>query len=138
MRPPLKRFVVGLFVAAATTVASQGAAAPADAYCVGELAAGTYQNVIVPQGGSCTTGEGAILVKGDVRVLEGATFTSLPPSELVVRGSVLGHAQSMIEMEGQTIQSDVRSHKGSLTLRENTIGGDVESLKGTQLGVYSV
>lgn len=122
--------VVAMFIAVP-------AASAAETYCVGVLAPGTYQSVVVPQGGSCTT-SGPTTVKGDVQVLEDASFTSVnPPSVLIVRGSVRGRAGSQINIDSATLGS-VDVHRGGLILSNSTVEGNIQSHDGTSAFINGV
>ena len=131
MTSTVKRCVVTGVALMLFGLAPQTAAA-ANTYCDGVLPAGTYKNVVVPQGAACVTGAGPILIEGHVFVLEEASFTAHPPSVLVVTGNVHGRLLSMIDINGQTVDGHIRSQRGGLLIQDSLLGGNVDSHEGTR------
>ena len=105
--------LVAALVLGVTGVA--GAASPVTA-CTGELAAGTYQRVVVPEGAACLS-EGPVTIAGGLYIEPGATFVLGSEENPVDTGTISGgvHATNpaSVQIHFTTINGGVDVHGGS-------------------------
>ena len=102
--------------------------------CAGTLASGTYKNVLVPTGQSCTIGLGVIVLK-NVTVSSGA---SLDDTGAAVVNDVLATGASSVSITGGAVNHDVHlaGTSGAATVSNSTIGDNL--VIGSGAGVVTV
>ncbi len=117
---PVAVFAAGLALAGSPASAQQ------NVNCTGTLAAGTYNNVNVPQNASCTL-NGGVTVQGNVTVGAGA---SLSTAVATIHGNILSNnAASVVlglagaEMIGMSV--NLVGTTGQALVLNDTIGGNV-------------
>ena len=130
--------------------------------CVGVLAPGTYDDIVVESGNSCTFvefGPLTITVNGDIEVEEGASLLAAGfAGSVTVNGSIESEGAAGIVLSGISVGGDVEIDDstglaqvgstaigGSLTMENNsgdavraffnTISGDVEIEENTPTGI---
>jgi hypothetical protein len=116
----LKTLVRALAAATLGSALLVGVAGPAGANpstsCSGELAPGTYQRVVVPDGEVCLS-EGPVTIRGGLFVGEGATFVLGSEENPVPTGTISGgvHATNAasVQIHFTTINGGVDIHGGS-------------------------
>jgi hypothetical protein len=99
----------------AVTSGVAGAASPSTT-CNGVLAPGTYQRVVVPEGGTCLS-DGPVTIRGGLFVGPGATFVLGSEENPVPTGTITGgvHATdpASVQIHFTTINGGVDIHGGS-------------------------
>ena len=116
----MKRFGLllglGALVATAFVVAAGPAGAASATTCNGELAAGTYQRVVVPAGGVCL-GEGPVTIRAGLFVEEGATLVlgseENPVHTATISGGVHSANAMSVQIHFSTINGGIDLHGGS-------------------------
>ncbi len=124
--------------------------------CTGSLAAGSYTNLSVPQGASCTLGRGTtVTVSGNVTVAPGATLaifgatvngnvtmasgTTLETGfGATVNGNVLSQDANLIEIgEGSRFGANLSlvGTTGSIEITNSIIGGNLTIAETTGLSI---
>jgi hypothetical protein len=106
---------------------------PSDQECVGFLPSGTYQNVFVPPGQSCTMF--FTTVRGNLKVLEGS---SLNATGNTVQGSVQADKSSFVRFERGFVGGSIQVKELARTelfpfafvdIRDNTVMGNIQIQK---------
>jgi hypothetical protein len=113
----LIRLLCGAALIGALAVTVPGVAGAASATtCTGELAAGTYQKVIVPEGAACLS-NGPVIIRGGLFIEAGATFVLGSEENPVDTGTISGgvHATdaASVQIHFTTINGGVDVHGGS-------------------------
>jgi hypothetical protein len=113
----LIRLLCGAALVGALAVTVPGVAGAASATtCTGELAAGTYQKVIVPEGAACLS-NGPVIIRGGLFIEAGATFVLGSEENPVNTGTISGgvHATdaASVQIHFTTINGAVDVHGGS-------------------------
>jgi hypothetical protein len=113
----LIRLLCGAALIGALAVTVPGVAGAASATtCTGELAAGTYQKVIVPEGAACLS-NGPVIIRGGLFIEAGATFVLGSEENSVDTGTISGgvHATdaASVQIHFTTINGGVDVHGGS-------------------------
>jgi hypothetical protein len=106
----------GALVATAVVVAAAPAGAASATTCNGELAAGTYQRVVVPAGGVCLS-EGPVTIRAGLWVQEGATLVlgseENPVHTATISGGVHSTNAMSVQIHFSTINGGIDLHGGS-------------------------
>jgi hypothetical protein len=126
----MKSFIRGLVAGTLGTLLllslpAAAGAAPKGTACTGELAAGTYQKVIVPDGATCLSA-GPVTIRGGLTIGAGATF-------------VLGDEENPVKTG--TISGGVRAiNPASVQIHFTTINGglDVQGGSGPSGGPFDI
>jgi hypothetical protein len=113
----LIRLLCGAALVGALAVTVPGVAGAGSATtCTGELAAGTYQKVIVPEGATCLS-NGPVIIRGGLFIEAGATFVLGSEENPVDTGTISGgvHATdaASVQIHFTTINGGVDVHGGS-------------------------
>ena len=91
-------------------------AVPSITNCDGELASGTYQRVVVPDGAVCLS-EGPVTVRGGLFIGSGATFVlgseESPGSTGTISGGVHATDPASVQIHFATINGGIDIHGGS-------------------------
>ena len=145
----MRKFISGLIAVTALSQIVLGAASPAqaqvDVTCTGALANTVVQNVVVPQGATCTLTD--MTVRGNVEVKELARLTTRRGSingDVIVEsggiarlnrgninGGIIGNGARLVNISGTTIAKDVVVNESvSLVIAAGARVGSVEVLKG--------
>jgi hypothetical protein len=117
MRKVTAMFGLLAVVGALSATAFAGAAgAAATTTCTGELAAGTYQRLVVPDGAACFS-EGPITVRGGLQIGAGATFVlgseESPGSTGTINGGVHATDPASVQIHFATINGGIAISGGS-------------------------
>jgi hypothetical protein len=139
----------GLLIAGALATAALMAGAPTALAghhgfaCTGTLESGKYHKLVVPAGATCDGTEANIVVRGGVRVGEGATFI-LGNEELGadtgrIRGGVRADSPASLQLHFAHVNGGVRMHGGNgffSTVEDNVIhgGATIKGYSGFWLG----
>jgi len=112
---------VGLAISVSSAHAQQ------NVNCTGTLAAGTYDNVIVPKNASCTLNS-SVAIQGNVMVAAGGSLTT---AFAVINGNVLSHDAAVISLglAGTTeigMNVTLLGTTGEALILNNNIGGNVQ------------
>ena len=91
--------------------------------CTGTLVAGTYKNVAVPSGQSCTMGAG-VIIANNLTVSSGASLTDTGAS---IGQNVHATGAASVTISGGTVLNDVRvgGTSGAVSITNTTIGDDL-------------
>jgi hypothetical protein len=115
MTAAIRGFVLTAIAATGLVLAATTSAA-APTTCNGELAAGTYTRVVVPDGATCLS-EGHVTINGGLTVGAGATFLlgseETPDATSVINGGVRATNPQNLQIHFTTISGGIESHGGS-------------------------
>lgn len=111
-----------LLIGSLTAAAQSAQASPNSSFtCNGDLASGTYGNVVVPQG--CTVPDGAhVTVLHNISVAAGAAFDASTHSTLAVHGNVSGGPGSFVALgctEAHPCDDEAPGNIGDVTIDGN-------------------
>jgi hypothetical protein len=110
------RALVASAVAASALVLTVTASAGSQTICNGPLAAGSYQQVVVPAGGVCLS-DGPVTINGGLSIGAGATFVlgseESPGSTGRINGGVHATDALNVQIHFATINGGVDIHGGS-------------------------
>jgi hypothetical protein len=117
MKRPIRALLTGtLGVALLIGLPGSAVAGSKTTTCAGELAAGSYKKVVVPEGGTCLS-EGPVTIRGGLFIGPGATFVLGSEENPVNTGTISGgvHATNpaSVQIHFTTINGGVDVHGGS-------------------------
>jgi hypothetical protein len=113
----IRPLVAGM-LGAATLIAlpASAGAAPKTTTCNGGLAPGTYNKVVVPEGGTCLS-DGPVTINGGLFVAPGATFVlgneENPGHTGTINGGVRATNPASVQIHFTTINGGIDVHGGS-------------------------
>ena len=91
-------------------------ASPKTTTCTGDLPAGTYHKVVVPEDATCTS-DGPVTIRGGLFVESGATFVlgsdENPGDNGAITGGVHASDPANLQIHFATINGGIESHGGS-------------------------
>lgn len=102
--------------------------------CDGIISSGTFDNIFIPEGASCTL-TGDVVVEGDVEA-DGAVDVIIGVTDIgnnVVDGIII---EGNVKIENTTGTIDIRDTQidGNVTLRNNPAEGDINVVNGNTIG----
>jgi hypothetical protein len=117
MKRSIQLVTAGAFAAAALACLPMVAgAASSVTTCDGELAAGTYQRVVVPEGAVCLS-DGPVTIRSGLFVEAGATFVlgnqETPGDNGTISGGVHATDAASVQIHFMTINGGIEIHGGS-------------------------
>jgi hypothetical protein len=119
---PARALLVLVAVLAAAAVALAPPAAAEDTICTGSLGAETHDNVVVPDGATCSLS--GTIVEGNVIVGTGSTLTSTGAR---VDGNVQAEGARQVSLSGGTVGGSVQLEQGgAVSVDGVTVGSDVQ------------
>ena len=110
------RVLIGTAVVAAGLVLAVSTSAASQTTCIGQLAAGSYQKLVVPAGAVCES-DGPVTINGGVWIGAGATFVlgseDNPGRTGTINGGVHATDAANVQIHFTTINGGIDVHGGS-------------------------
>jgi hypothetical protein len=127
----MKKSVIAVAAAAAALFLASGAAVAADLVCTHSESGGTWRNVLVPAGESCTLQD--MRVTGSVTVQANGTLNivALPGDTITINGDIKGYGCDSINLESTGAGSPGRIVVGGNLTIQNCTGVSFSGARGS-------